>query len=353
MAIQTDPPKYAKRVLTDPFIRSLKPAPKGARYAVADAIVPGLKVRVTDRGTKTFILWKRFGGAANPAARSLGKVGALTLAQAREKARAWLELLARGIDPREIERQRQEAENDRRAFTFGAVMEEYLTRHVQGQRKARDVEREIRHELLPRWRNKPVTEITRRDVVRMVDEIKDRGALYQAHNVFGHVRTFFNWAIDRDIYGITTSPCDRLRPARVIGAKAPRQRVLTDAEIAALWRAAGRLGYPIGPLYRLLVLTGQRKGEVAGASWREFDLPSRLWTIPSERFKSNAVHRVPLAEDAMALLAELPRFVGGDFVFTTTGGWKPVNGFSKAKASLDVLMREDLGSAGAIRHSRH
>ena len=107
MATQTDPPKYAKRVLTDPFIRSLKPAPKGDRYAVADAIVPGLKVRVTDRGTKTFILWKRFSGAANPAARSLGKVGALTLAQAREKARAWLELLARGIDPREIERQRQ------------------------------------------------------------------------------------------------------------------------------------------------------------------------------------------------------------------------------------------------------
>ena len=129
------------------------------------------------------------------------------------------------------------------------------------------------------WGAKPVTEITRRDVVKVVEFIADRGAKYQAHNVLGHVRAFFNWAINRGIYGLETSPCDRLKPAALIGERAPRQRVLSDAEIAALWRVTGGQApdnqmiefYPFGPLYRLLLLTGQRKAEVAGARWREFD----------------------------------------------------------------------------------
>jgi hypothetical protein len=95
-------------VLTDPFIKALKPALPGARYAVADALVPGLKVRVTDSGAKSFVLWRRYGGAKNPAARSLGKVGALTLVEAREKARLWLRQIAAGEDPGRIERRRRE-----------------------------------------------------------------------------------------------------------------------------------------------------------------------------------------------------------------------------------------------------
>jgi integrase len=317
------------RVLTEPYIRSLKAAPPGQRYAVTDALVPGLKVRVTDRGAKSFILWRRYGGAANPAARSLGPVGVLTLAAAREKARSWLELIKQGQDPRHI------AEDD---ASFGAVMEEYLKRHVAGKRKAKDVEREIRKELLPRWRNKPLASITRRDVTQLVDEIKDRGAPYQAHNILGHAKTFFNWAIERGIYGIETSPCDRIKPSRLIGPKAPRQRVLSDIEIAAFWRATGRLDYPIGPLFRMLLLTGQRKSEVAEARWREFDLRKRIWTVPSERFKSDAVHIVPLSDDVMALLETLPRWSGGDFLFSSNGGKAPVNGFSRAKQRLDSRM---------------
>lgn len=319
------------RVLTEPFIRSLKAAPPGQRYAVADALVPGLKIRVTDRGAKSFILWRRYGGAANPAARALGPVGVLTLAAAREKARRWIEMIKRGQDPRNA----VEAGEDN---SFDVVVQEYLKRHVAGQRKAKDVEREIRKELLPRWRNKTLSSITRHDVIRLVDEIKDRGALYQAHNVLGHAKTFFNWAIERGIYGIETSPCDRIRPSRLIGPKAPRQRVLSDIEIAAFWRATGQLGYPIGSLFQMLLLTGQRKSEVAEARWREFDLRKRIWTVPSERFKSDAVHNVPLSADVLALLEKLPRWKGSDFLFSSNGGKAPVNGFSKAKRRLDRRM---------------
>ena len=226
--------KHAEpRVLTEPYIKALKAAPPGQRYAVADALVPGLKVRVTDRGAKSFILWRRYGGAANPAARALGSVGVLTLAAARDKAR-------------ELDRDDQAGSRsaprpaEREDNSFGVVMEEYLKRHVAGKRKAKDVEREIRKELLPRWRSRSLASITRKDVTQLVDEIKDRGAPYQAHNMLGHAKTFFNWAIERGIYGMETSPCDRIKPSRLIGPKAPRQRVLSDIEIAAFWRATGR-----------------------------------------------------------------------------------------------------------------
>jgi integrase len=319
-----------KRILTEPFIRALKAAPPGERYAVSDALVPGLRVRVTDKGTKSFVLWRRVDRSAKSAsALALGEVGRLTLADARAKARTWLVLIDAGRDPRDVERADRDA-------TCGNAMEDFLRLRVKGQRKAKDVAREMRTELLPRWGGKPLTAITRRDVIRMVDEIKNRGAPAQARNVLGHARAFFNWAAEKDLLAV--SPCVHIRAARLIGPKLPRQRVLTDAELRTLWRASGQLAYPIGPLVRMLALTGQRKSEVAEARWREFDLRKALWTIPPERFKSDATHIVPLSDAVMELLHELPRWVGGDFLFSTTGGRTPVNGFSKAKDKLDDAM---------------
>jgi len=95
--------------------------------------------------------------------------------------------------------------------------------------------------------------------------------------------------------------------------------------------------YPIGPLLRMLLMTGQRKSEVAEAQWREFDLDKKLWTVPSERFKSGSTHTVPLSDDMMALLKTLPKWKG-DFLFSSTGGKTPVNGSSKAKERLDTRM---------------
>jgi hypothetical protein len=170
------------RKLTDTFIASLKPAPKGQRTSFADTVVPGLKVRVTDRGAKSYILWRRYNGSKNPAARLLGTVGTVTLAEAREKAREWLKLIAKGEDPRAVERREREAKQLSNAITFGAVFEEYLVDHVKPLRKAADIEREMRKDLLSRWKDKPLSEITRRDVKAMVAAVKKRGP-YQAHNL--------------------------------------------------------------------------------------------------------------------------------------------------------------------------
>ena len=253
-------------------------------------------------------------------------------------------MIRKGVDPGRHEDDRRAVEQERRENTFGAVAEDFIKRHLAGQRRAEPSEREIRAELISRWKDKPVGDITRRDVVAMVDTLLDRGAKRQAHNILGHARTIFNWAINRGVYGLEQSPCDRLRPSALIGEKATRQRVLTDAEIGAIWRATEGLGYPYGPLCRLLMLTGQRKAEVAEARWSEFDPDKKVWTIPPERFKSGSSHLVPLSGDSVALLNELPRFAGGDYLFSTRAGRNPVNGFSKAKARLDGLLAEEMPS---------
>lgn len=332
----------ARKALTDRTLKSLKPAARGKHYDLWDAVVPGLGVRVSDTGTKTFVLMKRYGDSKNPTRGRLGMYGAITLDDARTKARNWQILLERGIDPRSEEKRQREAELRKRENSFAAVAEQFIKRHVAKTRKAAIVERELRREFINRWGNRPITDITQHDVVAVIDEVVERCAPYQAHNLLGHVRTLFNWAIARGVYGVDRSPCDRLRPAAVIGKKQARQRVLNDQELRAAWAATGELGYPYGQLFRLLIVTGQRKSEVAEAGWSEFDLTKKLWTIPSDRMKADAAHVVPLSDDALDILKSLPRFESGDCLFSTTFGKKPVNGFSKAKTLFDKAILKAL-----------
>jgi integrase len=160
----------------------------------------------------------------------------------------------------------------------------------------------------------------------------------------------FSWAIERDRFGLTTSPCDHLRAARILGDKASRDRTLTDDELFAFWRAAGRLGYPFGPLYRLLLLTGVRLNEAADSSWPEFDLSKAIWVIPSTRMKGRnsraRAHTVPLSCDALSILDVLPRVEAQvqsgeprrNHLFSTTAGERPVWVSSKIKERLDRRM---------------
>jgi len=171
--------------------------------------------------------------------------------------------------------------------------------------------------------------------VALVTEIRDRPAPYYAHTIMRHAALIFDWAIDSGAYGLETSPCDRIKPAKLIGPREPRKRVLNDEEIRAFWNATGKLGYPVGPMLRMLLLTGQRRSEVGKARWTEFDLAAKLWTVPAERFKSNSPHIVPLTEDVISLLRAFPRF-RSDYLFSN--GRMPAAGFSHAKQRLDRLM---------------
>jgi integrase len=338
----------AKRNLTDRTLKALKPAPKGKTYDVMDSVVPGFGVRVSDTGRRTFILVARY-GSSNPTRRALGEYGELTLEKARQKARDWLELIRQGKDPKDEEERQRLAEQRRRANSFAAVAEDFIAEKLPAERKGGEVERDIRREFIAALGARPIVDITPQDVRAIVKAAKDRGAPYQAHNLLTHARRLFTWAIDQDMYGLSSSPCDRLKPKAIIGKKIFRKRILTDDELRALWRATARTGYPYGPLFRMLALTGQRKSEVAEARWSEFDLERKLWTIPAARMKAEAAHVVPLSDDVIALLESLPRFKKGDHLFSTTFGAKPVNGFSKAKYRVDARMLRSWRALGHIK----
>lgn len=338
----------AKRKLTDAAIEAMKAAPEGTRLQHPDELVPGLAVRVTDKGKKTFVLIARFPGSNNPTRRALGEYPVLSLKDARETAREWILLLKKGIDPRE-ENERAKAENARkRKNTFAAVVGDYLadipTRNRS--RHAEQDDREIRRELLDparnKWLKKPITDVTDGDIAELIGAIRDRPAPGMAYNTWGHLKAIFSWAMwpeRRQGYGLTLNPTQHLQPKHFKLTKTVSTRVLSDDELRGYWATSAATPYPLGPFYQMLLLTGQRKAEVSDARWPEFDFKRKLWTVPPERFKSGQSHIVPLSEDVMKLLEELPRFEGedsGDCLFSTTNGRKPINGFSRAKTALDT-----------------
>ena len=397
----------AKSSLTDRFIASPKRVPKKGRKDWPDALVPGLALRVTAAGHRSFVLVARYPlHPKHPTRRALGDHGEITLETARQKARDWLALIQKGTDPKVEEARQRAAEQRRQTNTFASVARMFLDRAVKGpaylelerladarrastpklDRKAafaaicadptnralvqRMAGEGIRHkdeairavegDFVKRWGPRPATDILPEECAAAIRAVAQR-APYEAHNRLGHLRRLFNWAIGTHEFGITESPVERLSPKDLIGKREARERILADDELRAIWRAtSGRLdasaitearrrdrdrpkdegepmGYPYGPLFRMLILTGQREREVADMEWSEIDLDRALWTIPATRMKGDRAHEVPLAPDALALLQSLPRFTAGDFVFSTTDGAKAVNGFSKAKARMDKL----------------
>jgi integrase len=303
-----------RKRLTEPLIEGL-PA-KSKRYLVYDTTVQGLAIRVARTGRKTFCLVGRF-DSIHPTRRSIGTYGRTSLEEARQKA---LEFQQRRVLPQKSQ-------------SFRSVAEQYF-KYIEHQRRAREFIRVVRREFIPRWADRPLNEIQRADVLKVIDAAIARGSPYAAHHAWAYIRRIFNWAIARGI--LEHSPCDRVRARDIIGEKVPRHRVLTDDELRNLWHAGDALGYPMGAYFQFLLVTGQRKSEVGNARRCEFDLTAKLWRLPSSRMKAGAPHLVPLSPVAISIVEALPKHEG--FLFSTTGGTKPVNGFTKAKHRLDATM---------------
>jgi integrase len=342
-------PAAARKIaLTDKSLKALKPDPAGKRLTVWDALMPGLCVLVTAQGRRGFFVVHRMPGAYSPTWAKLGDYPVMTLAEAREKARQALATIAAGKLPKEEERARRQAEREearqQQAKTFAAVAELFIAKHVPTLRTARATEALIRRELIPVLGERPIGEIRRRDVIDLIEAIvsrgtrqKDRrrprsGGRYAARHAFAALSKLFNWAVSRDVEGLDANPVSGIKLADLLGSVESRDRVLNDREIRAVWHAAEGLGYPFGPLLQLLLLTGQRLNEIAAARWSEIDLAAATLTLPAERMNNKAAHIVPLTPAALAILEKLPRFIGGDYVFTTTSGRRPVSGFSKMAA---------------------
>ena len=309
--------------LTQRGVESAKP--KAARYGKRDGIVPGLRLIVHPAGEKTFALFTRVNDRLTNF--KIGSASTLSLAEARDLAKTKLGEIAGGKDPRVVKQTKAEAE----AETVALVVERFITRHVKVKnRTANEIERKLRVEVLPRLGKRPLASITQRDIIALLDAIVDRGAGTQANRVLSTLRKFFNWCCERGL--LDRSPCDRVKAPT---PETKRDRVLEDSELALIWQGAERLGYPFGPYFQLLMLTGQRREEIAGMRWAEINSSLTLWTLPRERVKNNEPHTVPLVPWARSILASLPRIEGSDFVLTTTGE-ASISGYSKAKAALDA-----------------
>ncbi len=334
-----------KRTLTDKGVKALKPAPKP--YQWMDTEVRSFGVRVLPSGVKSFILYRRFPGSKKPVRRSVGTYGELSLAEAREKAREWNSLAEKGLDPAIETVRRREAEQEAKRIsevnTFGSAFEAYLKRKACKLRSGPKIESEIRREFAS-WMARPLADIDQREVKNAIQAVIDRGATTQAHALFAMLRGLLNWVVDTGDFNLAASPCNGIKPAVLIGERNIRDRVLKDFELGAFWRASEALGYPFGKFFQLLALTALRRDEAANAEWPEIE--GGLWVIPPSRMKNGAAHAIPLTTDIPALLEGLPRLSGGGFLFSTTGGRRPISGFSKAKARLDALMRTDLEAQG-------
>jgi integrase len=337
--------------LTDRSMKALLKnlPPPGKRRTVWDGVQPNLAVRVTDKGRASFVVVRRRPGQTQPTWIVLGQYPTLGLGEARKKAREALGILAEGKDPRVVAR---EAERKRDASTFAAVAELFIREHLPKRRTAVSYEKLIRRELIPVLGERGIGEIRRRDIIALLKAIVARGAAspgrlrpesggkYAARHAFAALSKIYNWSIARDIEGLDANPVAGLKPAELLGEAEARSRVLNDEEIVAVWNGAAP-PIPFGSFFRVLLLTGQRKNEIAGCSWSEItdlDGTNPTLTVPAARMKGiegkAAAHTVPLTPMVVEILRAMPRFTGGDFVFTTTGGRRPISGFSKAEKDL-------------------
>lgn len=345
----------AKIRLNDRAIR--KPAPETGQIELWDDLVPGFGLRIAAGGARTYFVMKRLNGRL--VRRTVGKVPPFTLTpgeplgpdelalpEARERARQMLVNLARGIDP--VAKAAGSSSAPAAApVTFSEVAAAYFAdparRGGASLRSKGELERKVRVDLA-HWKDRPMAEITRADV-RAAINAKHKTSPVAANRLLALVRRIFRWAVREEIVG--ANPAMDIEPT----PETERERVLTLSELARVWHGAEALGYPFGPLIHVLILTAQRRSEVAGMRRSEIDGSS--WKLPDDRAKRGKGHLVPLSPRALAIIEAAPQIGKSDLIFTT-GKRQPgkgeteaaaVSGWSRMKDRLDKVIAEAAAKA--------
>lgn len=331
------------RSLTDKIVEGL-PKPDKGQVEYGDSGVPGLRLRVSYGGSKSWIFRKTIDSVNRNY--FLGRFPKMNVAAARRKARDLLIDIEAGKDVR-ARLPRPKAADGFTGLSFATWWAGYLERHVKGRlRTAREVERRAAKWVLPVLGARLVPAITKADISRLLERVAfhdqpARPRMREAGAVRADLSAFFAWAAAR-LDELERNPVAHAwRPP----VARPRDRVLSDAEIAAFWRASGRMPWPWRPGFRLLLLTAARRGEVFGGRWRE--LAGDMWTLPAERAKNGEPHALPLPAAALAILEGLPRFASTDLWFPARGrpgATTSSSGFTKARDHLAALMAEELGA---------
>jgi integrase len=329
-------------------------APPSGRMEIEDEACPGLLLRVTPRSVKSFsVIYRVLGeGGTSPVGRlltgkqhriTLGATPPMELSSARRQAR---EILQAATEGRDLRAERREKTLIRSVNTFEAVFARFMEIEIVPNVGAwRNVDGVLRRHVLPHWANTPVQDIRRSHIHELIDELVKQGKQGSAREVRKHLSRFFNWVVDREI--IVDNPIHGLKRGDLQSSN-EAGRALHDDEIRFIWQAAASLGYPFGPLYQLLLLTGQRRTEWAAASRSEINLTKNWLEIPKSRYKGGRDHIVPLPASALSVLEQLPVWSGNDyFLFSTRSGRVPVSGFSKGKTRLDDEVRRVMAACNS------
>lgn len=304
-----------------------------------DSKISGFGVKTTPSGRRVFIFVYRFprGRAGRTRRFTIGAYPSMHPGVARQRAAQLAGDVAHNIDPMtKLETDRKAAEAERRAprTSVEAIARRFVEQHHKKHNRTwREAERLINRHIVPEWGRRQIGDITRGEVNEALDRIEAASGAPTAHAVLKQIRRLFNWYAVRDER--FSSPLVK-GMARVSAKRQARKRTLTDDELRILWRALDASPPPFRQLVRFLLVTAQRRSEVARARWSEF--AGDTWTIPEDHYKTDLVHVVPvttLAREQLDDLGDYGRL--GTFVFTTTGD-RPFSGFSKAKASLDAEM---------------
>jgi integrase len=316
------------KALTQLTIDNLKPGPD--RREIPDGKERGLYLVIQPTGRMSWAF--RFRNHGRPCKLTVGAYPAIGLAKARAEAARAKVALADGDDPAATKRAAKAAKRVRSADDHvERVIADFIALYVKPKtRDWRETQR-LLAEFAEAWKGRRLAAIGKADIHRVLDSIVARGAPVGANRAFAQLRKMCRWAVSRGI--LDRSPCDGIdRPS----AENSRDRVLDTDELRLVWRAADDLGFPFGPIVKLLALSGQRRSEVGGMEWRELDLDRALWTLPGARTKNKRQHAFPLSPEAIAIIIGLPRFSGSRFVFSPSN--TAPSGFSRAKTRLDGLI---------------
>lgn len=328
-------PEAEKRtfLFSDKWVQSAKV--KEGRKSYYDTNVTGLGLRVSHTGRKVWELFYRIEGDKRSCRMDLGKYPLLELKDARERARELLNLAAKGIDPAGKQRAAKEAP------TFGEVAEDYLKLWAKARKKessAAEDARILKKDVLPAWDDKKILDITKRDVIALLDEVSARGVKVHANRVLALVRKIFNWAISRDLLEI--NPCAKVeKPAE----ETERDRVLNEAEIRAFWKSCAVARPVAAAALRIELVTAQRGGEILWMRWDEIDLETGWWSMPAKVAKNKTGHRVPLTAMAITILEALKQDSSSPWVFPSMKDGVRLTEIHRPARAVAKAMAEELG----------
>ncbi len=225
-----------------------------------------------------------------------------------------------------------------------ALVDRFVAEHLKENCRpshAAETERILRRDVLPAWRGRAIATISRADVTTLLKGIRKRAPVL-SNRARAAISKLFSWALDEGL--VDQSPMGGVPR---MAAEHSRDRILDDAELSRVWKAAEKLEATGQAFVKLLILTAGRRGEVAGMAWSEIDLEAKTWTLQGARAKNDQPHLIPLVDEAIEILSGVPKVVApgsqsAKFVLTV-GGYTGLTAFSALKREIDRVLAKDGG----------